>query len=434
MVFVEGMNPPRARPVGVLGEEENVDLSPVSLRAGPPARSVTQRVGGQERSTMRSVALDLGVKCIAFCEIKDGAVVARRTVKTFAALSDVLGPESAPARVAVEACREAWAMCDRLRASGHEPILVDTTRVKALGIGQHGRKTDRIDAEVLARALEKGQIPKAHELSAPRRALRGELAVRRALIETRTQYITTVRGLIRATGKRLPGCATENFVTRFREAEFDEALREQCEPLLELLTTLEKQLACVDLKLERQASVEPDSKLLMTTPGVGLIVALMFIAVLDNAKRFRRAHQVESYVGLVPSEDSSGGKRRIGAISKCGNPYLRSLLVQSAQSILLRAHPDDPLRRWGEAVCERRGKRIAIVAIARRLVGILWAMWRTGTFYDGALLGRLSADALHEQAENTQARALAMKRASVKIARHVHRPKPTEGGTMPLLS
>ena len=379
---------------------------------------------------MRIVALDLGMRCIAFCEVKDGAVVARRTVKTFAALSDVLGPKSAPAKVAVEACREAWAMCDKLRAFGHTPVLVDTTRVKALGIGQHGRKTDRIDAEVLARALEKDQIPEAHQLSAPRRALRSELAVRRALVETRTQYITTVRGLVRVTGKRLPSCATENFVRRFREAEFEEALRDQCEPLLELLTTLEKQLARVDLKLEQQASMEPDSKLLMTTPGVGLIAALMFVSVVDDAKRFQRAHQVESYVGLVPSEDSSGGKRRIGAISKCGNPYLRSLLVQCAQSILLRAHPDDPLRLWGQAVCERRGKRIAIVAIARRLVGVLWAMWRTGTFYDGAMLGRVSAAALEAQAQNTESRALAMKRASIKIARHVQRPKPSDGGTM----
>jgi hypothetical protein len=97
--------------------------------------------------------------------------------------------------------------------------------------------------------------------------------------------------------------------------------------------------------------------------------------------------------------------------------------VQAAQSILYRAPAEDPLRRWGEALVERRGKRIAIVAIARRLVGILWAMWRTGTHYDAALLGRLSADALYTQAQHLAGRAAAMQRASKKIARHMHRPK-----------
>ena len=171
----------------------------------------------------------------------------------------------------------------------------------------------------------------------------------------------------------------------------------------------------------------------MTAPGVGLVTSLMFMSVLDEAKRFGRAHQVESYLGLVPSEDSTGGQRRVGSISKCGNPYLRSLLVQAALSILLRAHPDDPLRVWGLAIAERRGKRVAIVAVARRLAGVLWSMWRTGTFYDPKMLGRLSAEALHQQAHQTQKRAIAMQRASAKVARHVRRshPQPAPGDTMP---
>ena len=120
---------------------------------------------------MRIVGLDLGVKCISFCEVRDGVVIARRTVRSVEELDDVLGPEAPPARVAVEACREAWSVHDRLRDAGHEPVLVDTTRVKQVGIGAHRRKTDRIDAEVLARALEANRIPRAHVLSPARRRI-----------------------------------------------------------------------------------------------------------------------------------------------------------------------------------------------------------------------------------------------------------------------
>ena len=94
---------------------------------------------------------------------------------------------------------------------------------------------------------------------------------------------------------------------------------------------------------------------------------------------FKKAHQLESYLGLVPSEDSSGGKRRLGGISKRGNPYMRALLVQSAWCILRLRDTSDPIKAWADSLAERRGKRVAVVAIARRLAGVLWAMWRDGT-------------------------------------------------------
>ena|GEM_PF-2306639 len=132
-------------------EKDSADLSPVALAAGTPTRLVTQKEGAKERSAMRNIGLDLGAKKISFCEVEDGKVVARRTVSVLSALEDTLGVNTPKARVAIEACREAWHVHDELVRWGHEVKLVDTTRVKKLGIGQHGRKTDRIDAEVLAR-------------------------------------------------------------------------------------------------------------------------------------------------------------------------------------------------------------------------------------------------------------------------------------------
>ena len=108
---------------------------------------------------MRSVALDLGVRETAFYEVEHGLVIARRTVVELARLKDVLGPGTRRARVAIEARREAWHVHDVLKEWGHEVGLVDTTRSKLIGIRQHGRKTDRIDAELLARAVEQGGFP-----------------------------------------------------------------------------------------------------------------------------------------------------------------------------------------------------------------------------------------------------------------------------------
>jgi transposase len=136
--------------------------------------------------------------------------------------------------------------------------------------------------------------------------------------------------------------------------------------------------------------------------------------VIDEAHRFEGAHQVESYLGLVPRETSTGGKRKLGSISKQGNGYMRQLLVQSASSILRVGESDDPLRRWGRALVARRGRKIAVVALARRLAGILWAMWRKGTVYDPARLGASSARGLATLAQDATATALAMKRAAAK--------------------
>src|SRR6185369_5804821 len=131
----------------------------------------------------------------------------------------------------------------------NEVVLVDTTRSRRLGIGQHGRKTDRIDAEVLALALERGGIPMAHVLSPHRRELRRWLGVRRALVESRANLITTCRGLAREQGVVLA----------------------VLEPLLKQLDAINPELAAAESQLAQLCETEPVVKLLMTAPGVGPI-------------------------------------------------------------------------------------------------------------------------------------------------------------------
>src|SRR5664280_289221 len=386
---------------------------------GAPTRSETQISQGAEgRMTMRIVALDLGAKKTSYCELSQGQVVHRTTVSEVESLRPLLGPDQPAAKVAIEACREAWFVHDLLVEWGNEVVLVDTTRSRQLGIGQHGRKTDRIDAETLARALEAGRIPVAHVLSPKRRELRRVLGVRRALVESRAQLVTTVRGLVREQGGKIPSCNTEHFVSKVRGQKLVSNIAQLIEPLLVLVHGIDTQLVNVEGQLAALCAQEPIIAALTTTPGVGAVVAATFMSVIDEAKRFQSAHQVESYLGLVPSEDSSGGKRRLGAISKKGNCYLRSLLVQAAWTIVRSSDKSDPLYLWAKKLEQRRGKRIAVVALARRLVGVLWAMWRDGTVYDAQHLAQQGVRGLHSAVQSLELQkeklAQAAKKESVK--------------------
>jgi transposase len=180
--------------------------------------------------TMRIVALDLGARKTTYCEISQGQVVQRATASEVTSLDSLLGPGQAAATVAIEACREAWHVHDVLVEWGNEVVLINTTRSRQPGIGQHGRKTDRIDAETLARALEVGRIPAAHVLSRERREVRRVLAVRRTLVESRAEYITTVRGLVREQAGKIPSCDSEQFVRKARAQKLASAVGRLIEP------------------------------------------------------------------------------------------------------------------------------------------------------------------------------------------------------------
>jgi transposase len=202
-----------------------------------------------------------------------------------------------------------------------------------------------------------------------------------------------------------------------RKTSLSEATRLLIGPALAVLETLDAQILVVERKLEQLCARAPVIQQLCTAPGVSLIVAAAFVSVIDEARRFRNAHQVESYLGLVPSEDTTGGRQRLGRITKAGNSYLRALLVQAAWSVLRQRNPNDPLKQWGEAIAARRGKRIAVVAVARRMAGMMWAMWRKDTVYEPTLVGRASACGLDAQAQSAATRAQAMNQAAKKLAR-----------------
>jgi transposase len=214
--------------------------------------------------------------------------------------------------------------------------------------------------------------------------LRARLAVREAVVRTRAAWITRIQSLVRREGYRVRSGAPETFRTRVEELALPPALMTVIAPLVDLLRPLNAQIEALDEELERIVAADEVLRRLTTVPGVGPVTATAFVATVDDVTRFRGAHQVEAYVGLVPSEWSSSEIQRRGHITKAGNGRMRWLLVQAAWCILRRRKRLETvaLRDWAEGIAGRRGRAIAAVALARRLAGILFAMWRDGTVYD----------------------------------------------------
>jgi len=373
---------------------------------------------------MRSVGLDLGARHIAWCEVEDGKVVRRGSVRRLSELESLLGRGTAPARVAFEACREGWHVHDVLQQWGQTPLMLDTTRIRRIGVGHHGRKNDAIDAEAIAMALDAGRVPLAHVLSPERRALRAKLSIRGELVDLRARQVTLLRGLARAVGVLVDTSSTDNFLQKLQQAALDDGTRSLMAPLVKTLTVAQEQLALVDAEIAEIARGDSIIRLCATVPGVAVIVAATFVSVIDEAKRFHNAHAVSAYLGLVPGESTTGGKdkQRLGGITKHGNAHARRMLVQSAWQILRAGDADDPLRRWASQLANTRGKKIAAVALARKLAGVLWAMWRDGTVYDPGLEARESSKGLRAAAQGKHLRAEAMARVANKIARRARTP------------
>jgi len=250
-------------------------------------------------------------------------------------------------------------------------------------------KTDRRDARTLMEACRAGTYRPAHRLSAARRHVRAELAVRDAVVRTRTRYVALAKALVRRDGLRVPSSAAERVGAHLQALTVAPTLAAELAPLLTLLPPLNATIAAADQRLAELEHTDPSVALLMTAPGIGAVTASALVATIDAVERFASAHQFEAYLGLVPGERSSGDLRRIGPITKAGNRRARWLLVEAAWRILRsKDAAGAPLRAWARPIVARRGSRIAVVAVARRLAGILYAMWRDGASYDAGKLRR----------------------------------------------
>jgi len=242
------------------------------------------------------------------------------------------------------------------------------------------QKTDRQDAQLILQLLLEDRFPKIWVPSWENRDLRQLLWHRHRMVQARTRIMNQLQAVALNEGlrckKRLWRKHGREQLEAFRLAPWASRRRRD---LLELMDRLNPTIAELSQAIEQEAKKFPEARCLMTHPGVGPLTALAFVLIIGRADRFQRGKQIASYLGLVPLEDSSGNRRRLGHITKQGSSMLRFLMVEAAQ-VTVRSVP-----QWRSKyfhLMMRRGRKIAKVAMARRLAIALYWMWRKGWDYE----------------------------------------------------
>jgi transposase len=282
-----------------------------------------------------------------------------------------------PTLVGVEACGNSQWFVDLLEQLGHEVWIGDAAQIRASYVRK--QKTDRRDAGHILKLLMEDRFPRLWVPTAEQRDLRQLLIHRHKLVEIRTrvknglQHLALNRGLQkqRALWSVRGRACLEKLLLEGWSAQ-------RRTDLLKLLSQLDAQISELDDAASRAADEHPQARLLMTHPGVGPITSLAFALTIGDVGRFRHSGQVASYVGLIPREHSSGGKQRLGAITKQGNRFLRQLLVEAAQTV---NRLDEGFRKQYQARCHHKPKGVAKVAAARKLAVRLYWMLKQNVGY-----------------------------------------------------
>jgi transposase len=331
---------------------------------------------------MDFIGFDLGKVSSQVCILtEDGELIERRIRTDRDHFNELLGGRP-PARILIETSTESEWVARHLEGLGHEVVIADTNFAPMYATRSRKVKTDKRDARTLAEACRLGAYRPAHRTSDRQRHVRAQLAVREAMVRTRSRYISLISTLLRRDGLRVATGHSAGFLNRLARLELPEALREEIAPLVLLLQGLTEQIKAADERLAELAKEDEVVARLCTAPGVGPVTAASFVSTLDEAERFAGPKQARAYLGLVPSERSSGERQQRGHISKAGPGRARYMLVEAAWTILRRRSPTNSvLHEWAAGIAARRGPRVAVVALARKLAGILYAMWRDGTTF-----------------------------------------------------
>jgi len=331
---------------------------------------------------MQHVAVDLGGKESQICvRAEDGRILQERKIAT--RRLPHFFREQPPSRVILETCSEAFQVADTATEYQHEVRVVAATLVRSLGVGARRIKTDRRDAQVLSEVSCRIDLPSVHVPTHLARERRRMCGMREELVVSRTALINCVRGWARSLLLKLSSGEVNTLAKRVREAALAQpnGLPEYVERLLKVIETLNVQIAAADAELERLAQQDPVCQRLMSVPGVGPVTSLRFVAAIDEVSRFPSAHAVQAFLGLTPGERSSSERQQRTGITKAGPAPVRRALVQASWN-LRRNRPLDAISLWAGQIEQRRGKMIATVAVARKLSGILFALWRDGSRYE----------------------------------------------------
>ena len=333
-----------------------------------------------------TIGLDLGDRNSWYCVLEEaGQIQLEQRVRTNAkALREVFGamPRS---RIALEIGTHSPWISRLLSELGYEVIVANARKVRL--IGESRKKDDRLDAQTLARLarIDPELLYPVKHRSVQAQADVMLIRARAGLVRARTGLVNTARGLAKSYGERLRSCNVRKLNAEKAESLSPE-LQAALEPLLNAIESLSERIVEYNERIENLAQQSyPQVALLKQIKGVGTLIALTFLLTLEDPHRFRKSRAVGCYLGLQPGRRNSGQNEPQMHISKEGDPYLRTLLVQGAQHILGPFGIDCDLRRWGLKLAERggrNGKKRAIVATARKLAVLLHHLWVSGEVYD----------------------------------------------------
>lgn len=285
--------------------------------------------------------------------------------------------------VGIEACGSAHYWAREIEALGHEVRLIPPTYVKPYV--KRG-KTDAADAEAISEAVTRKTMRFVPIKTAEQQAEMMVLKSRALLVRQQTQTINALRshlaelGIIGAAGRT----KVEALIAIVRDAadgRLPTAARFALTAIADQIEALTDQIDKLERTIVAAAKTNSDMRRLTTIPGIGAITAATIKALVPDPGGFKSARHFAAWLGLTPRQHSSGGKERMGRISKMGNPELRSLLVLGATSVLRIARKDDRARPWLKALIARRPYKVAAVALANKTARIVWALLNKGGIY-----------------------------------------------------
>jgi transposase len=333
-----------------------------------------------------TIGMDLGDRFTYYCILDEAGevLVEQKMATTKQGITQVFSriPRS---RVALETGAHSPWVSRLLTELGHEVIVAHARNVRL--IGESSRKDDRLDARMLARLarLDPRLLSPVQHRNAEAQVHLTVIRARAALVGARTALVNSARGLAKSYGERLRKCGTQQ-VSQGLAVGLSSELRAALKPLLAEVASLNQRIAEYDRRIEQIATqVHPEVALLKQVKGVGTLIALTYVLTVADPHRFRRSRDVGCYLGLRPGRRNSGNSQPQLHISKEGDRYLRTLMVQGAHYILGPFGQDSDLRRWGLKLSERGGsnaKKRAVVAVARKLSVLLHKLWVSGEVYE----------------------------------------------------
>src|ERR1700746_517692 len=333
-----------------------------------------------------TIGLDLGDRSSNYCVLDaTGDILLEDKVPTTSLDMKQLFGRMLRSRIAMETSTHSPWVSRLLTELGHEVIVAHAQKVGL--IVKSRKKDDRIDARTLARLarVDPQLLSPVQHRSAEAQIHLTEVRARAELVRARTALVNSARGLTKSYGERLRKCGTQQ-VGRELAMGLSAELRTALEPLLREIESLNEHIKEYDRRIEKMAKdTYPEVKLLKQVKGVGDLIALGYVLTIEDPHRFKKSRDVGCFVGLQPGRRNSGESEPQMHITKEGDRYLRTLLVQGAHYILGPFGEDSDLRRWGLKLAERGGKnakRRAVVAVARKLAVLLHRLWVSGEVYE----------------------------------------------------